>query len=201
MNLIAFSFSGVLSDRLLIYTFLYTMGFNILMWSLVPLFLSRRLRSGFNFRVLMNAPVMAIVFSLVWVGFMGKGSLPGIINEPVRQLGLAAFPVAMIILGAYLSRYRAHRLETDSPVMACVFTKLFLFPVLILSVLFFTPMSSDYKFFLFLQSIMPTAVSLVVIGSYTGANNRFLSSCIFYSHIAVVFTIPLWFEVFRRVIK
>jgi predicted permease len=44
---------------------------------------------------------------------------------------------------------------------------------------------------------MPTAVSLVVIGSYTGADNEFFSSSIFYTHLVAIFSIPLWLAVFR----
>ena len=65
MNLILFSFAGAMADKLLIYTFLYIMGFNIMMWSLAPLFLSGGVRGQFRPGVLFNAPVAAIIFSLV----------------------------------------------------------------------------------------------------------------------------------------
>jgi len=197
MNLILFSFAGVMADKFLIYIFLFILGFNVLMWSLVPLFLSGRLRSGFKIGVLLNPPVVATIFSLIWVAFMGKGSMPGLIMDPVRQLGQAAFPVAMLTLGAYLCRYRAYRPQDSMPIIAGAITKLFLFPMLVLVLLILSPIKEDYKFFLFLQAIMPTAVSLVVIGSYTGADNRFFSSIIFYTHLIAIFTIPLWLAVFK----
>jgi predicted permease len=46
---------------------------------------------------------------------------------------------------------------------------------------------------------MPTAVSLVIIGTYTGADNRFFSSAIFYSHLASTVTIPLWLLIFNSI--
>ena len=197
MNLILFSFAGMMRDRLLIYMFLFILGFNILMWSLVPLFLSGRLRSGFKMRIFLNPPVVATVFSLIWIAFMGRGSMPPLVMDPMRQLGQAAFPLAMLTLGAYLHMYQAHNPQDKKALIACMITKLLLFPALVLMVFILVPFNSDYKFFLFLQSIMPAAVSLVVIGSYTNSDNKFFSSSVFYTHVAAIFSIPLWLTVFR----
>ncbi|MFC1480381.1 AEC family transporter [Candidatus Omnitrophota bacterium] len=197
MNLILFAFAGALSDRLLIYTFLFIVGFNILMWSLVPLFLSGRMGKGFKAGVLFNPPVIATVFSLVWVALAGKGSMPALVADPLRQLGQAAFPMAMLTLGAYLCRYKAHDPQNKGPIIACTIAKLLVFPALVLAVLSWVPLGGDYKFFLFLQSIMPVAVSLVIIGSYTKSDNNFFSGVIFYTHIIAIFSIPLWLAVFN----
>jgi len=198
MNLILFSFAGMMRDRLLIYMFLFILGFNILMWSLVPLFLSGRLKKGFRWSVFLNPPVVATVFSLIWVAILGKGSMPHLLADPLKQLGQAAFPLAMITLGAYLHRYQAYKPQDKAALLSCVVTKLFLFPMLVLAVLMSIPvLSPDYRFFLFLQSMMPSAVSLVVIGSYTGSDNRFFSSSVFYTHFVAIFSIPLWLAVFK----
>jgi len=199
MNLILFAFAGALGDRLLIYMFLFILGFNILMWSLVPLFLTGKLRSQFKISVLLNAPVVATVFSLLWVAIIGKDKMPLVVMDPLRQLGMSSFPIAMITLGAYLYKYRAYHPDFKIPLIWCLATKLFIFPAIIFLVLNFVPLASDYKFFLLLQAIMPTAVSLVVIGSYTNADNKFFSSAIFYSHLIAIFTIPVWLNLFRLV--
>jgi len=201
MNLILFAFAGEMSDRLLIYMFLFIAGFNLLMWSLAPLFLSGKLKSDFSIKVLFNPPVIATVFSIIWVMFFGKGSMPEIVMGPVSQLGQAAFPLAMLLLGAYLCRYQAHATQDKLPLVICIGIKLLLLPALVLCLLLLIPIGYDYKFFLFLQAIMPTAVSLVVIGSYTGADNKFFSSSIFYTHIIAIFSIPIWLAVFNVVLK
>ncbi len=197
INLIFFSFAGMAGERLLIYVFLFTLGFNILMWSLVPLFLSGKLKPAVNPKVFLNAPVVAILFSLIWVGLFGKGSVPSLVADPLRQVGQAAFPIMMLALGAYLREYKAYAPGNKNPLVACAFTKLVLFPALVLALLVVLPLGPDYKFFLFLQAIMPTAVSLVVIGSYTGADNKFLSSSIFFTHLTAIFSIPVWLAVYR----
>ncbi|MFH1847149.1 MAG: AEC family transporter [Candidatus Omnitrophota bacterium] len=197
MNLILFSFSGEMRDRLLIYVFLYTLGFNVLVWSFVPLFFSGKMRDSLKLKVLLNPPVLAIVFSLLWVALKGEGGLPHLIADPIRQLGQAAFPIAMLTLGAYLSRYQAHNPGHKMSIAAVAAIKLFVFPALVLFVLTFFAFRPDYKFFLFLQSIMPTAVSLVFISSYKGGDSDFLSGVIFYTHLIAVFSIPFWLMVYR----
>ena len=44
---------------------------------------------------------------------------------------------------------------------------------------------------------MPAAVSLVVIGQYVNADNRFLSGIIVYSHLLAIITVPAWLLIFR----
>jgi predicted permease len=201
MTLIAFSFAGAAGDTLLIYTFLFSAGFNILMWSLVPLFLSGKLKSEFKMSVLLNPPVVATVFALLWVTVLGKGSMPLVLMDPLRQLGYAAFPLGMMVLGAYLCRYQAHDIRDKVPLITCVGIKLLLFPALVLLALVWTPLNPELKFFLFLEGTMPTAVSLVIIGSYTGADNKFLSGSIFYTHLIAIVSIPLWLAVFHAVVR
>ncbi|MDP8258733.1 MAG: AEC family transporter [Candidatus Aadella gelida] len=202
MNLIIFSFSGILADRFLIYMFLFITGFNLLMWSLVPLFLSGKIKKEFKWSIFLNPPVVATLVSILWVFLFGKNTFPPILFDPLKQLGQAAFPVAMITLGAYLAKYKAYDMDPNmmrSVTASCV-VKLLIVPAVILLILRSVSWGIDYKFFLFLQAVMPTAVSLVVIGSYSGANNKFLSGVIFYSHVISIVSIPLWFALFRVII-
>lgn len=201
MNIVLFSFAGQVADRLLIDLFLFMVGFNLLIWSFVPFFFSGKAERKFNILHLFSPPVIATVFSMVWVALAGRGSMPAVIMDPISQLGQAAFPVAMLVLGAYLSKYRAHNVHYKLPIFACIIVKLFLIPLSVLIILTLVDMNIFLKFFLFLQSVMPVAVSLVFIGSYTGANNRFVSNNIFYTHLVAIFSIPLWLAVFHAVVK
>ena len=130
-------------------------------------------------------------------GHFLKGSIPEVISDPMGQLGHASFPIAMMVLGAHLSRYKAHLPERKVLVITGISTKLLIFPALVVILLALVPMSEGYRFFLFVEAIMPSAVTLVIIGSYSRADNSYLSSAIFYSHVAAIFTIPLWLGIFR----
>jgi predicted permease len=60
------------------------------------------------------------------------------------------------------------------------------------------PLSPAYKFFIFLESTMPSAVTLIVVGQYKKADVKFLSGMIFYTHLAGIITIPLALYLFER---
>jgi malate permease and related proteins len=200
MNIILFAFAGATGDILLVYMFLFLTGFNLLIWSFLPVFFERKKGSDIKLGTIFNPPVVATIFSLLWVWIFGKGSIPDVISDPMGQLGQAAFPIAMMTLGAYLSRYRAHLPEKRVLVAAGVAAKLILFPAIVLAVISVIPMNAGYRFFLFVEAIMPSAVTLVVVGSYSRADNGYLSSVIFYSHLAAIFTIPIWLGIFRILI-
>jgi len=153
MNIIIFAFAGLVADRLLIYMFLFIMGFNLLMWSLVPLFLSGNLKSKFKLKVFLNPPVVATIFSLLWVAVMGQGNMPNIILDPIKQLGNASFPVAMLTLGAYLCRYKAHNPENKGPLVFCMLVKLFIFPALVLWLCCFCRFIKIISFFFFFRAL------------------------------------------------
>ena len=199
MNLIYFSFAGALKDRLLIYTFLFMTGFNVLVWSILPQFLKKDENKEYRLAPFFTPPTIGIIFAMLWVLIFGKGSMPRVIMDPAVQIGNMGFPLGMIILGAYLCKYRAFKPAQKLPVVSGVILKLLVFPFLALFVIYFIPLSEDVRFFLFLQAVLPTAVSLVIIGTQVGADNAHFSSVIFYSHIVSIFTIPLWFGVYRMV--
>ncbi len=201
INLILFSFAGAVGDRLMIYVFLFIVGFNVMMWSFVPLFLSSGADRNMKMKALLNPPVIATILALGYVALMGKASLAPIIADPLRQLGHAAFPIAMLVIGAYLCRFRAFLPENKGMLIMGVLTRLIFIPAIVLFLLMIFDLSPDRKFFVFLEAIMPTAVSLVMIGTFTGADNRFFSSIIFYTHAAAIFTIPMWLAVYNIIFR
>lgn len=201
MNIILFSFNDALGDKLLIYLFLFLAGFNLVVWTLVPLFLRRGKSERVKVHDIINAPVIATFLSIVWVRVFGNNSMPAIIMDPLKQVGNISFPIAMIVLGGYLCLYRAYIPENKTQLMTSVLSRLIFFPLIVFAILCFIKASQDFRFFILLEAIMPSAVSLVVIGAFSDKNNRFFSSAIFYSHIFSIFTIPLWLEVSRMAFR
>ena len=69
--------------------------------------------------------------------------------------------------------------------------------IIIKKMIKYIEIDAGLEFFLMLEATMPTAVSLVIIGQYRGADNNFLSGMIFYSHVAAILTIPFWLWCFK----
>lgn len=192
MSLVVFAFSSAVANVYLIYIFLFILGFNVVFWTVLPVFLSRDKKATFRLENIINPPLIAVLVSFLWLFLMGKGRVPAVLLGPIRFLGQSTFPLAMLTLGGFLHSHKAYRLENWPALAVGVFTKLLLIPAVAFPLILAAPLSKGYKFLVFLETIMPSAVSLVVVGQYAGANIRFLSGLILYSHIFCIITIPLW---------
>ncbi len=196
MTLVVFACTGVFCDKMLVYIFLFLVGFNLIIWSFAPAFLSKNLKGNFRFKAILNPPVIATIVSIVWVFLMPHNKLHNVIYDPLVMLGNSSFPLALVVLGVYLAEYKGFHSENWKALSSCLFTKLIFLPLFVFILVRYLPIGHDLKFFILLESTMPVAVSMVVIGQYAGADNKFLSGAIFYSHLFAIFTIPLWLILF-----
>ncbi|PIU41169.1 MAG: hypothetical protein COS99_07465 [Candidatus Omnitrophica bacterium CG07_land_8_20_14_0_80_42_15] len=192
MTLVAFICKGEVCDRLLVYIFLFLIGFNLTIWGFVPAFLSKNFKKDFKLNSFLNQPLVATVFSVITVFLFGAKWIPEVAYDPLKMLGEASFPLSLLILGATLSEEAGHIPLDWRALASCTFAKLIALPMLVLIMLRYSPFDVSYKFFILLQSAMPSAISLVVIGSYTKADNKFFSGTVFYSHLFAIVTIPIW---------
>lgn len=198
MTLAVFVCSGEFCDTILIYIFLFLIGFNITMWSFTPPFLSRNFKKNFKIKTILNPPVVVTIFSILWVFLAGKDNVHSLIYDPLLMLGNSSFPLALIVLGVYLAEYRGFKTRNWAALFSYIMVKLVILPVAVLFIIKDLPLGEALKFFIFLESTMPASVSLVVVGQYVKADNKFLSGLIFYSHLFAIVTIPVWLMVFRN---
>jgi len=197
MTLVTFICSGVFCDKLLVLIFLFLIGYNLILWSLLPPFLSPKKAYKLKLSSFINAPLTATVLSVISVFLFGTGWMPEIISDPLKLLGNSSFPLALITLGAYLAEHTGHMPENWKALISAVFAKLIAFPAVVFMILKAIPMEETYKFLFMLEAAMPSAVTLVIIGYYSKADNKFLSGIIFYTHLLSVISIPVWLYVFK----
>lgn len=198
--LVSFICSQDICDKVLVYIFLFLIGFNMIIWSFVPAFMSRQPNGRFNPRTLFYPPFIATVLAVLSVFVFGKGWVPLIIYEPLNSLGSTTYPLALIVLGAYLSEHKGVIPDSWSALASCLFAKLVFLPAAVLIILRYIPVDPSYKFIILLESAMPTALSLIAIGNTVPIDNKFLSGIIFYSHLLAIITIPVWLAAFKHFI-
>jgi len=109
MALTAFVCTGPFCDKILVFIFLFVMGFNLVFWSFGPVYLSKNSLNIKSLLKMINMPLIVTIFSIITIFIFGKGWMPKVIFEPLDILGKATFPMAMIVLGAYLGAYRGYR--------------------------------------------------------------------------------------------
>jgi predicted permease len=200
MTLVAFVCSGAFCDRILIYIFLFLIGFNLTIWSFVPAFLSRSFKRNFKLSSLLNPPLVATIFAIISVFVAGSEWIPHLFYDPLYMLGEACFPLALITLGAYLAESRGYIAKSGIVLASCLAAKLVILPLVVFIIVKLGTLTISYKFFIFVEATMPSAVSLAIIGYEKKADNQFLTGMIFYSHLFAIVTVPIWLYIFSIVI-
>jgi len=198
MALIAFVCSGEACNMFLVYVFLFIIGFNITIWPFSMAFLQKDFRKNFKWHTILNPPAISTIIAIGTVFIFKNSWLPAAIGEPLKLVGDASFPLALILLGAMLKEHGGYHLGRAGALAGCLIAKLVLIPIVCLIVLKFLNLDPMYTFIIFLQSTMPTAVTLVVIGDAAHADVRFLSSTILYTHIGASMTVPVWLMIFNQ---
>jgi len=201
MALTAFICSGTFCNEVLLYIFLFMIGFNITMWSVAPAYLSDNKGISFDWKTVLNPPLVATILAISGVFLLGRGWVPAILDDPLSMLGDTTFPLALITLGGSLAEHRGHVSDNWQATITGTVLKLLIFPAVVFLIVNNIPLDPAYKFFIFLESTMPSAVTLIIVGQYKKADNKFLSGIIFYTHLAGIATIPLCLYLFRFAVK
>lgn len=185
LPLIAFTLGDAGLERAII----YMIGSSILLFGIIPALLAgHSLSSGFRF---------TLKLPLVWAMLAGLGlhffdlKLPFQLDTAIAQLGKAAIPIALLLLGVQLAstRFGVGRYETGAsclrlgvaPLVAYGVGKLFHLTGLDLQVLV-------------LQSAMPVAVNTIVLVTEFGGDSVKVARTIVTTTLASLLTIPciLW---------
>lgn len=199
MTLVAFVCTGEVCNLMLVFIFLYTVGFNIVIWSFAPYFLAHeKVNVKGMLAKMANMPALATVFSVLSVFVFGTNWCPTVVTETLKLAGDATFPVALIVLGVSLAHHKGYFIESWRAFVGSLGLRLIIVPAIVLGVLFLIELDPRLEFIIFLQSTMPSAVSLVVIGEQTKADLPYISRLVFYSHICAIATIPLWLSLYEK---
>lgn len=200
MNIALFLFPPFLRDKFLIYIFLYILGFNILMWSVGSFFIFKRGNEKFNFKSLLNPPVLSTLIALFFVYTGLKDFIPGVIISPLKIIGDTSFPLSMIILGAWLAKGRIKEsFPWILPVLKISLIKLIVIPLIFFLAVWKLKIFSLFGLFIILEASMPSAASLPIVVNLKKANSKFVSQGVFFTHLISIITVPIWVELFLKI--
>jgi predicted permease len=200
MNIAFFLFSGVVKDQFLVYTFLYLLGFNIIIWSVGSFFIFRQKGQKFQLRSIFNSPVIGASAAILFVYLKLSHFLPEIILGPMRMVGNTSFVLSMIILGGWLAQVRVKSAYKN---LLCIgwlsVIKLIIMPLIFFVFIVKFQIFSLIGLFILMQAAMPSATSLPIIASLRGGDSEYVSQGVFLTHLLSIFTIPLWVGMFLKV--
>jgi len=200
INIAFFLFPPGIREKFLVYTFLYLLGFNVIMWSVGSFFIFKGKRKKFRLKSLFIPPITSTIISLIliYTGFVKL--IPSLVISPLKMVGETSFVLSAIILGCWLAKTKLKGflgrlfLVGEAAGLKLIILPLFFF-VGVLSFKIFSLLG----LFIVLQAAMPSAVSLPIVATLNGADSEFVSQGVFFTHILSIFTIPLWVGLYLKV--
>jgi hypothetical protein len=195
LALVAEIFSPSLKGTGYVYIFSYLIGFNLIMLSF-GFYYMKKSRSKIGFRKLLPFPFIVSIIS-IFLGLSGmKNYIPEFIFDSLGKVGETTIPLGMIVVGLFLAEGKLFSVNYIKPACFLIMLKLLLLPVMVGMALRFLNLPHFISFLIFLESAMPSAVTLSLIASDRDANVEFVSQGILYTHIFLIITFPVLVMIF-----
>ncbi|MEK6715649.1 MAG: AEC family transporter [Candidatus Omnitrophota bacterium] len=186
------------ADELLIYVFLFLLGFNLLIWSLGVFLLSNHKRKGFELGSLFSPAVVAILLGLLVTALGLDRLIPDMVIRPLKLIGECTIPLAMLVVGGSLALIDFSKAAMKiGTLVNIVLAKLVLLPFLALFILYKFKLTSLVGLLIMLEAAVPSATTLSLISRhYKVEGADFINQGIFWTHLLSIFTIPLFLSLF-----
>ena len=210
LNLVAFQNSGylplaliaallpaALAGEMFIYLFLFLLGFNLLMFSVGAHTICCYKRKQFELASLFSPPVIAVVFSLLFIFFGLQKFVPEALYKPLRMVGDCTLPLAMFVVGGNLAQIRLESIDKLS-LFLVILAKMVILPLIGLAVILTFNIPRLISLLILIQLAMPSATTLSVLVRHYKMEDLLISQGIFFSHLVSIITIPAFLIIYFR---
>jgi len=186
------------NDGVLGVLFIHSLGVEIAIW-VVGVMVMTGSALG-NPKLLINGPTVAVVLGVL-LSATGASSLleasgGGVIGGSVRQamswLGLCAFPMGLVLIGATM--YDLIGKEKLSPKIAVgsLVVRLAVMPLIFLAAAKWLPLIPELRQVLVVQAAMPAAVSPILVARHYGGSPGVAVQAVIATSLVALVTMPLW---------
>ncbi len=172
-----------------IYAVLYDLGASILIWTLAISILSGKVGEGIDLRKLMNPAIIAI-FAGLGVRLLSI-EIPELVLEPLRIMGSATVPLAMLLVGSRLTEAVSSEEFISGTFVALSIIRLFLMPGIAFTLGTLFNLSPVVKGILILETAMPAMASTPILAEKYGGDPKYAASGVFITTLLSLVTIPL----------
>lgn len=186
---------GSALDTILIYLFLFLLGFNLVLWSVGVYVLTAKRTERFELGSLFSPPVIATLVSLLIIFLKLQYVIPAGAVKSLKTLGDCTVPLAMLIVGGNLALVRLRNIDAKTIGMI-VLLKNVLLPILGILLVNWLKLPYLIGLLVVLEFCMPPATSLSVIIRHYKKEDLLISQGIFFGHAVSVITIPLFLSLY-----
>ena len=208
VNLVAFQNSGYLplaliaalltkpeADIVLIYLFLFLLGFNLVMFSYGVYMLTFNKTGKFSWMSLFSPPVAATIISLIMVFFGLNKYVPDVVYTPLKMVGDCSLPLAIIVVGGSLAAIKLKFINLKANALI-ILAKLIILPSIGLLLILKFKINPLIGLLILIELAVPSAVTLSAIVRTYKKEDILISQGIFFSHLASVITLPVFLSLY-----
>ncbi|MCM8779791.1 MAG: AEC family transporter [Candidatus Omnitrophica bacterium] len=191
--------SGEKLSAMLVYLFLFLLGFNLIIWSFGVYMLSFHESKKFELASLFSPPVVAIIASLILV-FLGLNKIiPEVILKPIHMVGDCTLPLAMFVVGGSLALIELRNVDKKAMFFMAL-AKLIILPALGLFLVIKFKAPELLGLLIVMQLAVPPATSLSVITRHYKKEDFLISQGVFVGHIIGLLTLPLFLSLYMAMV-
>lgn len=183
------------ADTLFIYLFLFLLGFNLVMWSVGVYMLTFTKTKRFELGSFFSPPVIATLFSLIFIFFGLNKIVPEFIINPLAMVGDCTLPLAMFVVGGSLAQIRLGHIDKKG-LFLMLAAKLVILPALGILLFLKFRLPELIGLLIVIQLSMPPATSLSLITRHYKKEDLLISQGIFFGHLASIITLPLFLSLY-----
>jgi predicted permease len=183
------------SSVILIYLFLFLLGFNLVMFSIGVYILAFAGTRKFEWQRLFSPPVVATIVSLILVFFGINKYVPDFVIKPLRQIGDSTLPLAMLVVGGSLAQIKLGSIDKKAMALL-VLAKLVVLPLVGLLLLIKLKLPELIGLLILIELAVPSANSLTAIVRAYKRDDILISQGIFISHILSIITLPVFLSLY-----
>jgi predicted permease len=165
------------------------------MWSLGIYLLSLHQTRRFELGSLFSPPVIATIFSLIFI-FLGLNKVvPEFVFRPLKMAGDCTLPLAMFVVGGSLAEIQLRHIDKNA-LFLVILAKLIILPLLGLILIMRFRFSELMGLLILMELAVPSATSLSLITRHYKKEDLLISQGMFFSHIFSLITIPLFLSLY-----
>lgn len=150
-------------------------------------------------QLVLNPGTLSLIVGLIV--FVMPFKLPVQISEVVTYIGSINTPMAMILLGYYISKLNIKECLTNKSLIGLSALKLILIPVVLIAMFAVSPFGVVVCSAVLIGSATPTGLAAPMICQYCGKDYSFSTSAVTFTTILSILTMPVMLTIMQIFIK
>ncbi len=185
----------------LVELFLFTMLYPAFFFNTYHLFFKGN-NQKINWKKILHPVLLTTLLAIIIKLFQMDSFIPSFIIKGLSLVGSMTIPLLMIVLGGtiYLDFKGKGKIEVVE-VLKFILIKNFIYPLIILSILYYANFDYNIALLIIIQSAVPPLTALPIITDRAGGNRSLVNQFLVASFISSIISMPLIMMLFEKIVR